>query len=344
MNTDDFQKVDSEKNESPLTSGGYKKPYFAWGILVINIIMWLGIGNTEDPKTLLRFGAMFGPLVAEGDYWRLFTAMFLHVGFVHLAFNAFGLFIFGQLVEKTYGHSRFLMIYVLSGLFGSTLSYIMNSIAIAAGASGAIFGILGSLAAFLVVNKNMFGQIGRQNLTGLSILVIINIIYGLVTPGIDNWAHIGGFGSGFVLGMLVTPKYQILQSPILSEKQLIKNTAADKTLWIIPASTALLIVLIYIGTVTLPDNPHTHLYKADRLFKETFYERALGETTHSIRFYEDLNQFYMHMPEVYLLHAKILIKLGNPQEALKYLSIAMTLGTAETKKDAMQVWETLRRQ
>ena len=100
---------------------------------------------------LLNFGAMFGPLIASGEYWRLFTAMFLHVGFTHLFVNGFALFVFGPIVERAFGPTKFLTIYLLGGLTGSVASYLLNSIAIGAGASGGVFAVIGGLAAFFVV-------------------------------------------------------------------------------------------------------------------------------------------------------------------------------------------------
>ena len=88
--------------------------------------------------------------------------------------------------------SRFALIYVLAGLAGSVASYNINSIAIGAGASGAIFGVLGALIAFLVANRDMLGKVGRQTLVAIAVLAAINIFFGFADSGVDNWAHLGG--------------------------------------------------------------------------------------------------------------------------------------------------------
>ena len=123
-----------------------------------------------------------GPLIATGEYWRFFTAMFLHAGPIHLFFNCFALFIFGRLVEGVYGNARFTTIYLLAGLSGSVLSYMFNRDAIAVGASGAIFGILGAFAAYFVAHRDTLGEMGRRNLTGLATIAAINLGIGLGHP------------------------------------------------------------------------------------------------------------------------------------------------------------------
>ena len=113
--------------QGPKVPGGFGpdksgRPVVTWALLAVNILVWIATeiaGGSEDTQVLLDFGAMFGPTIANGEYWRLFTAMFLHVGLMHLLFNGLALLIFGQVVERTYGHLQFVIIYVLAGLAGS---------------------------------------------------------------------------------------------------------------------------------------------------------------------------------------------------------------------------------
>ena len=167
-----------------------------WALLGINVLIWLAMeaaGGSTDTGVLINFGAMYGPYIADGEYWRLFTAMFLHVGLTHLAFNGFSLFIFGQQVEKFYGPYRFTTIYILAGLAGSVASFTFNNISVGAGASGAIFGILGALVAFFVMHREMLGDFGRQSLTGPLVLAGINLVTGFLMLGVANFPLTGWF-------------------------------------------------------------------------------------------------------------------------------------------------------
>ena len=142
--------------------GEDRVPLATYVLLVANLVVFAAAtraGGPENPAVLEDFGALFSPLVAEGQYWRLFTAMFLHIGVVHLIFNSFSLFIFGRVVEQVFGLIRFLVTYILAGLAGSIASYASSPGVPAAGASGAIFGVLGALVAYFVVQQEVFGKL-----------------------------------------------------------------------------------------------------------------------------------------------------------------------------------------
>lgn len=212
---------------------------------------------------LLQFGAMFGPLIASGEYWRLFTAMFLHVGLLHLAFNGFGLLIFGRMVEGIFGPVRFAIIYVLAGLFGSVASYLLNSIAIGAGASGAIFGVLGALAAFFLARRKELGEAGRQNLMGLLVIAAINLVFGFSQQGIDNWAHMGGMVAGFALGMTLAPNYRLVDDVFGMGGRVVNVNAMARSFWVVPVAVALLFGATLLGNSRMPD-ARSHIESAER--------------------------------------------------------------------------------
>jgi hypothetical protein len=134
--------------------------------------------------------------------------MFLHIGFSHLAFNAWALFSLGREVEAFYGPVWFTAIYLISGLGGNLAYYLFGSDTLSAGASGAVFGLIGSEAAFFWLNRDLFGQIGRQRLANLAVLIGINLIFGFTVPGINNLAHLGGLVSGAVMGLALAPRYR----------------------------------------------------------------------------------------------------------------------------------------
>lgn len=177
-----------------------RPPYVTYVILGLNVAVWLimsFIGTVFDINLsyqLVYFGAKVNELIAAGQYWRLFTAMFLHVGVMHLLFNSYALYIYGPIAEKLYGKIRFAVIYVLSGMMGSLFSYLFSPNP-AAGASGAIFGLMGSLLYFRKRNRTLFKRVFGPR---LFIIIGINLLFGFIQPGIDNWGHIGGLIGGFL--------------------------------------------------------------------------------------------------------------------------------------------------
>lgn len=179
-----------------------RPPYITYTLLIINVVVWLimtitgAIFGLNQSQQLLIFGAKVNQLIAVGQYWRLFTAMFLHIGISHLFFNSYALYIYGPVVEQLFGKKKFLAVYIISGLMGSLFSY-MFSPNPAAGASGAIFGLMGSLLYFRRSHRYIYDRaIGPQ----LLVIVGINLLYGFIQPGIDNWGHIGGLIGGFLTG------------------------------------------------------------------------------------------------------------------------------------------------
>lgn len=186
------------------------RPTIVYALLFLNLSIWLFMettGGSQDFDNLRRFGAIRFQDIKDGEYWRLFTAMFIHIGAAHLAVNAISLLIMGGIVERIFGHSRFAAIYVISGLGGSSFSYSMikGGRMVGAGASGAIFGCLGALGGYFLFRRKVLGPTGRQNLNAVMMLAIINFAFGFVIPGIDNWAHLGGFLTGGLVGVGLLP-------------------------------------------------------------------------------------------------------------------------------------------
>lgn len=181
-------------------------PYMTIGLIIINFIVF-GLmtisGGTENTQNLLKFGAIFKPLVLQnGEWWRLISAMFIHIGITHIVLNMVTLYFIGLQIEKLFGHSRFLIIYFVAGIFGNLVSLLFgNPLALSAGASGAIFGLFGVWL--------MLGESFRQNpyirsmARQLGLFVILALISSLMESGIDAYAHVGGILAGFLVGYLV---------------------------------------------------------------------------------------------------------------------------------------------
>ncbi|MBN1312456.1 MAG: rhomboid family intramembrane serine protease, partial [Anaerolineae bacterium] len=144
-------------------------------------------------------------LIVQGQLWRLFTPMFLHGGFVHLGVNSYSLYLIGPRVERSFGHFRFLAIYVLSGVAGSVVSFALGPYQ-SIGASGALFGLIGALVPMLYLNRKIFANT-RQQIANIIIVIGLNLFYGFSAGGIDNWAHIGGLVSGLALAWPTAPRY-----------------------------------------------------------------------------------------------------------------------------------------
>ena len=177
-------------------------------LVIINVIVFFVLsfgGMTESASYMLEHGAMYVPYIIEnGEYYRLFTSLFLHFGFSHLLNNMVTLVIMGRYVEPVVGKVCFLVIYFLSGLGGNLLSYagevITGDYAVSAGASGAIFGITGSLLALTMIYRGRVGQITSRDMV---IMIGISLYLGLTSQGVDNLAHIGGLITGLLVTLFV---------------------------------------------------------------------------------------------------------------------------------------------
>jgi membrane associated rhomboid family serine protease len=169
------------------------------GLNVGIYVLQLAMGATINANTgeIFENGALFGPLVADGDWWRLITAAFLHYGPIHLAMNMLALWWLGAPVEMALGHWRFLLIYIVSGLAGSAGSLYLDPTAVTVGASGAIFGMLG---AGLVLEYEATGKLGGNYLT----LILVNLAFTFAVPGISIGGHIGGLIGGALGALALT--------------------------------------------------------------------------------------------------------------------------------------------
>ncbi|MFL2759865.1 MAG: rhomboid family intramembrane serine protease [Dehalococcoidia bacterium] len=233
------------------------KPVFVYTIAAINISLWIILeiyGGSTNPSILRRFGAIDAYLIWSGEYWRLATAIFLHVGASHLAINSISLVIMGGLAERLYGHWNFISIFLIAGLIGSSASYLnIENGVVGAGASGAIFGCLGSLVSYFYVRRNSFGKSGKQTLNGLIILALLNLAFGFVIPAVDNWAHIGGFISGLASGYFLI--YSVNIDASNGAHKIVSNRRATQSGSVFIVGILILISLLVIGHLSYePEN------------------------------------------------------------------------------------------
>ena len=182
----------------------YKKPFVTYCIMAICILLFLAMylfGNgSEDINTLLLFGANLDSYVKDGQIYRLVTCIFLHIGIWHLICNMYSLYVIGKEIESLYGRIKYIIIFIGSGICGSLLSIAFTHNTVSAGASGAIFGLLGSLLYFGYYYRAYLGNSIKKSILPV---IIINLAIGFLSSGIDNAAHIGGLVGGILLSMLV---------------------------------------------------------------------------------------------------------------------------------------------
>jgi rhomboid protease GluP len=222
-----IRSVEQEKERQFKKVFEFGKPILTYLFLFINVIMFLLLewfGSSTNEQTLILFGAKWTPGIVEGEYWRLITPMFLHIGILHLTLNSLALYFLGNVVEKVYGSLRFFGIYMFAGFAGTLASFAFTPY-LAAGASGAIFGCFGALLYFGLKQRNLFFRtIGND----IIFIVMLNLVIGFVVPIIDNFGHIGGLIGGFLASML----FQLPRQSLTKERLI-----------------ALLIMLFAVGTL-----------------------------------------------------------------------------------------------
>jgi membrane associated rhomboid family serine protease len=155
-------------------------------------------------QVLFNLGAMAPPAVAVGQWWRLFTATLLHAGLLHIGLNAWALWIFGALVENTFGRGKFLVIYVVSAFLGSAASYAFGPVnTLAVGASGAIVGLFGAFIAYNVRRRHLASAMA--NLRWAATIILLNVLLGFGFAAVDWRAHLGGLLAGAAVGAALDP-------------------------------------------------------------------------------------------------------------------------------------------
>jgi rhomboid protease GluP len=210
------------------------------------------LGGSTSTRTLINLGAQMNSLIATGGYWRLLAAVFLHIGVMHVAFNGWALFSIGRDVEAFYGSGWFVAIFLLTGLAGNVAYYLLGSDVLSAGASGAVFGLIGAEAAFFLRNRPLFGRFGRDRLANLAAMIGINLVFGFTVQGINNIAHLGGLLLGAVLGFMLAPRYQFSWAhfhtqSVAAPVGMLFDTTSKRVRWLVVG----VVVILLLGGVGL---------------------------------------------------------------------------------------------
>ncbi len=201
--TEDINKNNIEKNQKIDRLFAKKIPYVTYIIITLCVIMFAITRGGYDIQTLLRYGANLDLLTKSGEYYRLFTSIFLHMGILHILCNMYALYIIGTQAEGFFGKWKYLLVYLISGICGGIMSLAFNPNTVSAGASGAIFGLFGALLYFA---NNYRGYIGSVIKSQIVPVIIFNLFLGFVITGVDIWAHIGGLIGGLITANMLGTK------------------------------------------------------------------------------------------------------------------------------------------
>lgn len=189
-------------------SSSTSKPYITGAIIAVNIAYFLYlelIGSTENSLFMIDHGALYIPLILErSQYYRLLTSTFMHFGIDHLLNNMLVLFLLGDNLERALGKVKYALFYLLCGIGANLFSMVydlttLQATAVSAGASGAIFGIVGGLLYAVLINRGRLEDLSTRQ---LMVMVLITLYHGVTSTGVNNAAHIGGLICGIFLGVL----------------------------------------------------------------------------------------------------------------------------------------------
>jgi rhomboid protease GluP len=208
-----------------------------------------------DTATALHWGADFAPATTSGEWWRMLTSMFLHGGILHLAVNMWALRNLGYTAELFYGRRNFAIIYLMSGFAGSSATLIWRPDTVSVGASGAIFGVAGALAAMVYFKKLPVDRaLLKRDIGSIGAVIIYNLLIGAALPIINNAAHVGGLVGGFILGFA-------LPATIFRAERDKSNTTG---LMAIALVVALIVVIGYTGHERLA--AESEVYRAEKAY------------------------------------------------------------------------------
>lgn len=155
------------------------------------------------------FGARFNSAIRMGELWRFITPVFLHGSPPHVFFNMYALFSIGSFLERQFGHGRFTLLYFLGAFSGNVFSFLLTGEnGYSVGASTAVFGLVAAQAVFFYQNRKLFGSQARQAISNSVVIIAINLFIGL-TPGIDNWGHVGGLLGGAIFAWFACPHWEV---------------------------------------------------------------------------------------------------------------------------------------
>ena len=217
-------------------------------LIAASVIVSLSALFSNEGSALFEAFQLDKVAVAHGEYWRLWTVTLLHGSFLHLFFNMYALYLAGPIVERWYGPLRFLLFYLACAAAGSVGSFVFGGDQPSVGASGAIFGLFGLLLASGRTHRPVDRQ-SRALVSQIGMLILINLAFGAIVPGIDNAAHIGGLAAGLWLGAIVPPTRVQSLASLWQRAGEVGATAAGRVAGV--AKVPLFVPLFAIGVVAI---------------------------------------------------------------------------------------------
>ena len=202
-----------EQRRFALLIHSIRREWVTYGIVAVNVLVFAvmvlsGVSlMAPTPQEALQWGASSGYYTIVGEFWRLYTANYVHFGIIHLGFNMYVLWRSGPLAERVFGHVGFAIGYAFAGLAGSVVSVFWNDWnVVSAGASGAVFGVFGMVGAFLVRRRSAMPRLLVTQLRNNVVsFIVLNVAFAFAVRGLDQAAHLGGLAGGFAAGLLMTP-------------------------------------------------------------------------------------------------------------------------------------------
>jgi len=218
---------------------------FSYVLIALSIIFF-GLQNITEwlfgYDLLFLYGAKINQFILQGEIWRFLTPAFLHGSIVHLGFNMYALYSIGPSLERKYGGTSFILLYAISAVFGNVFSFLCSSY-VSLGASTAIFGLIAAQGVYIYKNRYLLGSTAKPLLTNVLFMIAVNLFLGL-SPGIDNWGHLGGLVGGFLYAWFGGPSFGISEN-LFGENVIIKE---NKKIFLVTALIlTIAIALVGIG-------------------------------------------------------------------------------------------------
>ena len=255
--TEVVERVEAAPVPAPILSARGQRPWatriLTGAMLAVAAATWIALGDSTDVGVVIRSGAMVRGFIQHGEWWRLVSCIFVHIGIVHLIVNATGIWFVGRITEDLFGTSRTVALFAVAGLAGSVASYLAAPVGLSAGASGAIFGLLGALFVELSWHRDRHRIMWQRGLWGaVAVITVAQVANGFFYPAIDLWAHGAGLAAGALFGAVFSPNARWSRVAL----QLARVIAAAFALAAITAAVLVVRTSVADSIVTRPTERH----------------------------------------------------------------------------------------
>ncbi|MCB1110212.1 MAG: rhomboid family intramembrane serine protease [Chlamydiia bacterium] len=283
--------------------------------LVFGVMVCLGVHPLEPTtESIVNYGGISGDLIVEGQWWRLLSYMFLHIGVIHLAMNMYFLYAIGSFLERLIGKGLFLCAYGVSGVLSGLFSYFAHkeSLTVSAGASGAIAGIFG-VYIFILLTPLVRRDIREKLLKNVGVVIAMNVVYGITRgAGIDHAAHIGGIASGLAMGGLFYPflAYDLWSRRVSFAVERVKLK------WL-AVGVAFVLMGVIVPMSLVGEKPTDHWRFSTYLKDFGQLEQHVADVLQKVDFEQAADEIYVQIAEPFAQAAQEARDLAEAMEGLK---------------------------